>query len=150
MKPVMIALASVGVAIAAGVYLLAQPSQTVQLRRGMVAALKDPDSAKFRNERVGGHLITVVCGEVNSKNSLGGYVGYERYIGAGEAYAMASGAWNWSASGEDGLLDLQLADVLKEMETLMRAGNLTASSSTIETAALAMRFDRLWDRHCKV
>lgn len=35
--------------------------------------LKDPDSAKFRNQR--GY-----CGEVNSKNSFGAYTGYVRYI----------------------------------------------------------------------
>lgn len=36
--------------------------------------LKDPDSAKFRN-------LKGLCGEVNSKNSFGGYTGYKRYIG---------------------------------------------------------------------
>ena len=35
--------------------------------------LKDPDSAKFRNQRGD-------CGEVNSKNSFGAYTGYVRYI----------------------------------------------------------------------
>lgn len=35
--------------------------------------LKDPQSAVFRNQRVN-------CGEVNAKNSFGGYIGFERYI----------------------------------------------------------------------
>ncbi len=43
--------------------------------------LKDPDSAKFQNLRVadfdGGK---VVCGEINAKNSYGGYVGYKRFV----------------------------------------------------------------------
>lgn len=43
--------------------------------------LKDPDSAKFQNLRIadfdGGK---VVCGEINAKNSYGGYVGYKRFI----------------------------------------------------------------------
>lgn len=37
--------------------------------------LKDPGSAEFRNQRG-------LCGEVNSKNSLGGYVGFKRFIAA--------------------------------------------------------------------
>ena len=45
------------------------------------ATLKDPDSAKFQNIRIadydGGK---VVCGEINAKNSYGGYVGYKRFV----------------------------------------------------------------------
>ena len=45
------------------------------------AALNDPDSAKFRNETVSTlKPIAVVCGEVNFKSELGGYVGYQRFI----------------------------------------------------------------------
>jgi len=42
------------------------------------ALLKDPDSAMFQDDRVitGG----TVCGEVNAKNSLGGYIGFRPYI----------------------------------------------------------------------
>lgn len=36
--------------------------------------LKDADSAKFRN-------MNGMCGEVNSKNSFGAYIGYKRFIG---------------------------------------------------------------------
>lgn len=35
--------------------------------------LVDPDSAKFQNQKGN-------CGEVNSKNKFGGYVGYSRYV----------------------------------------------------------------------
>lgn len=45
--------------------------------------LKDPDSAKFRNVRVSNFNDgQILCGEVNSKNSYGGYVGY-RIFAAG-------------------------------------------------------------------
>lgn len=48
------------------------------------AQLKDPDSAEFR----AGHFsekggAKVVCGEVNSKNSFGGFTGFQRFIAAG-------------------------------------------------------------------
>ena len=44
----------------------------------------------------------MTCGEVNSKNSLGGYVGYQRFVSAGKAEltfleeeaADFSGVWN--------------------------------------------------------
>lgn len=37
------------------------------------ALLKDPQSAQFQNQKGN-------CGEVNSKNSFGGYVGFTRYV----------------------------------------------------------------------
>lgn len=64
------------------------------VRDSVTKYLKDPDSAKFRNERVFrtkvrhrkfGEVIDstgiYVCGEVNAKNSFGGYVGYRIYWG---------------------------------------------------------------------
>lgn len=44
--------------------------------------LKDPDSAKFKNSYQAYRLENgdlVICGEMNAKNSFGGYVGYEPY-----------------------------------------------------------------------
>jgi len=49
-----------------------------RLVRGYVeGALKDPESAQFRNQYG-------LCGEVNAKNAYGGYVGYRRFIAASE------------------------------------------------------------------
>ena len=49
-----------------------------RLARELVTAnLKDPDSAKFRNQKG-------VCGEVNAKNSFGGYAGFVRFIAGGK------------------------------------------------------------------
>lgn len=47
--------------------------------------LKDPDSAEFRNVRFhqGKDGVPMTCGEVNSKNSFGGYGGFQRFISAG-------------------------------------------------------------------
>lgn len=48
------------------------------------AELNDPESAVFRSERVSPkrttNNYTVVCGEVNSRNRLGGMVGFTRYV----------------------------------------------------------------------
>ena len=44
----------------------------------VLSSLKDPNSAQFKN-------IKGVCGEVNAKNSFGGYIGFkEFYISSGE------------------------------------------------------------------
>ena len=56
-------------------------------RDAVTQKLKDPASAKFRN--VGFHRgiegIPVAYGEVNSKNSFGGYSGFQRFIYAGSS-----------------------------------------------------------------
>ena len=46
----------------------------------VAATLKDPGSAQFKNVVVyaGGKQRTV-CGEVNGKNSYGGYVGFRKF-----------------------------------------------------------------------
>ncbi|WP_440940009.1 hypothetical protein [Immundisolibacter sp.] len=47
--------------------------------------LRDPDSANFRNVETvtyttpTGGRVPYVCGEVNAKNSFGGYVGFRRF-----------------------------------------------------------------------
>lgn len=50
------------------------------------AKLKDPSSAQFRNVYFhrGADGIPMTCGEVNSKNSFGGYSGYQRFVSAGK------------------------------------------------------------------
>ena len=62
-------------------------------RPKFLASLKDPEAAKLRNVFVseskpldggkGGSLI--LCGEVNGKNSYGGYVGFRRFYSTGGA-----------------------------------------------------------------
>lgn len=42
------------------------------------ASLKDPDSAKFRG--VVKFSTGAVCGEVNAKNAMGGYVGFTPFV----------------------------------------------------------------------
>jgi hypothetical protein len=41
--------------------------------------LIDPSSATFRNIRISPNRVAV-CGEINAKNSYGGYVGYRPFI----------------------------------------------------------------------
>ncbi|ROQ53674.1 hypothetical protein [Pseudomonas putida] len=53
-------------------------SNIERAREAVADRLKDPESARFRNERVVGE-DHFVCGEVNAKNSAGSYVGFSSY-----------------------------------------------------------------------
>lgn len=54
-------------------------------KQSIVASMKDPESAQFRNlvviEKQGKR---VVCGEVNAKNAFGGYVGFRQFYSVPE------------------------------------------------------------------
>ena len=50
-------------------------------KEAIASKLKDPGSAQFRNVKLKLYIDKpVVCGEVNAKNSYGGYVGFKRFI----------------------------------------------------------------------
>ena len=58
----------------------------MELGKDMVREkLKDPDSARFRNVffNRGRDNVPIACGEVNARNSFGGYTGFERFLSAG-------------------------------------------------------------------
>ncbi len=67
--------------------------QDIWIAKGQQAVqekLKDPSSAQFRKyffhlAKLDEGYAPVSCGQVNSKNSLGGYIGFQRYISTGKA-----------------------------------------------------------------
>lgn len=48
-------------------------------RQRIIDLLKDPESARFKEVYVARDGVSI-CGAVNSKNSMGGYVGFQRFI----------------------------------------------------------------------
>lgn len=62
-------------------------SQVAQIEATIIYNLIDPESARFRNIRAvdvttnSGKTIRRVCGEVNAKNSIGGYTGFSMFGG---------------------------------------------------------------------
>lgn len=50
--------------------------------------LKDPESARYRNVVV---IRENVCGEFNAKNSMGGYVGFKRFMAIGGQVVFVEG-----------------------------------------------------------
>jgi len=67
-------------------------------REFVLAGLRDPGSAQFRNQ-------TGVCGEVNAKNSMGGYTGHRRFIATSEELVIIEGEGGLSPSDFQGLWD---------------------------------------------
>lgn len=59
-------------------------------RESFRSQLRDPGSAQFRNERI--TKAGALCGEVNAKNGMGGYVGFKKYISHG-AGSFVEGTW---------------------------------------------------------
>lgn len=49
-------------------------------KRSITRSFKDPDSALFRDLYISNKATPTLCGEVNAKNSYGGYVGYKRFF----------------------------------------------------------------------
>lgn len=83
MRKILAALAIVGVIIAGA---FAWRAHIVnELRKPVLERLSDPDSAKFRNEWLASGWTawrtetSILCGEVNAKNRMGGYVGYVKF-----------------------------------------------------------------------
>jgi hypothetical protein len=77
------------------------PAEKAILSKGFAGGLKDPDSAKFQWTRIPKALpndgMIDYCGLVNAKNSYGGYIGAQPFIGTiqvskGKIVAGAVGA----------------------------------------------------------
>lgn len=52
--------------------------------------LTDPESARFKD--VYGNALGMYCGEVNAKNKMGGYIGFQKF------YASKGISKNWDVS----------------------------------------------------
>ncbi|MBP7453322.1 MAG: hypothetical protein KA914_11070 [Ottowia sp.] len=61
-------------------------------KTNLVRDFKDPEGARFRDTFVGSRRGSVLCGEVNAKNSYGAYTGYRRF------YATTSPAFKFIES----------------------------------------------------
>ncbi len=70
------------------------PNPVWSAKNAVTRGLIDPDSATFRNVFLTtdrGLGYSIICGEVNSKNRIGGYVGYKEF--AATVYHR-DGDWN--------------------------------------------------------
>jgi hypothetical protein len=89
-------IAAVVVAIAAGGWWYLTGGRYSDAKNSVRGQLTDPASAQFRNMR--NARGTTVCGEVNAKNSFGGYIGFKRfaYVGGRAFIEGQAGAPNFA------------------------------------------------------
>jgi hypothetical protein len=66
----------------------ASAQQLAELQEMVAAQLKDPASAQFRGVELNS-AGTAACGQVNAKNSFGGYVGFQEFVSSAEAVLIA-------------------------------------------------------------
>ena len=84
--------------ITAGVPYTLSANEQAAVKSGVTAALKDPTSAIFGEMKAAKATtdgVVTVCGYVNGKNSFGGYVGNQPYVGV----VTASGSFVVVAMG---------------------------------------------------
>lgn len=121
-------------------------------REPMISLLKDPSSAQTRNERI--TRVGVLCGEVNAKNSMGGYVGFKKYISYGphSNYIEDSGLLNQESTQEMiARLEVQ-TELLRARNKLREAGDDIPAYSERELHESAQRriFEDRWQESCEL
>lgn len=109
-----------------------------KLRAGVIAALKDPGSATWRAEQLKGG---VVCGEVNARNSMGGYVGFKRYVSTPTRYALEEhGSKGWFAPDDH-------AATVRRIERATTSIRERGREPTLDEENKA-EFDLVWSQNC--
>lgn len=114
----------------------------------VLAALKDPSSAQFRNETQAGESF---CAEVNAKNSMGGYVGFRRVIATGTQHVFEDGGFATWNDVEPGMTEVSVAaeEALLSRKGLTNASVFQLPQEEIRAARDAAKFEFLWARRCK-
>ncbi len=128
-----------------------------EFRNNVSYMMKDPASAQFRNEKIVNGLM---CGEMNSKNSYGSYVGFKRFISSSPTYAYIEGIGYVGQKAELSLSERldDLTERLKTETAILKEQNALAKEqgwrfvamSDSEKAEEAARriFTKRWDRVC--
>jgi len=142
----------------------AELRQRTELRKPVLAHMKDPNSATFRNESlhpnpVSTHPVTrlplpgvnrdVLCGEYNSKNAMGGYTGYTRFITKeGNFVDLEGGGLFPIDKNERWELTASLEEISKGYNVLIadqkRSLGLRIENKTPE----ATGFEKRWAEYC--
>lgn len=145
MKKMNAALWAIGAIVTAGAaygYVRWSDQQEFDLRSApLVRALKDPDTVKFRGWKIRGPNL---CGEVNSKGSAGGYVGFKRFISHPGGYAIESETVGTFTAGEP-----ETADLIADMQLQIAFMKAHDHRKPTGDELLALRFDHLWNANCQ-
>jgi hypothetical protein len=106
------------------------------LRANVLKSLKDPASAQWQNEELSKDQSTQ-CGEVNAKNSMGGYVGFKRYISNHQGYLMQGASFGtWSMADNK----IPVPDYMVKGAQMSDAGGQVTFARDV--------FDFFWQSNC--
>jgi hypothetical protein len=76
-----------------------EPDPLAQVKAGVSDTMIDPASTTFKNVR---KVAIGYCGEVNAKNRMGGYVGYQKF----HAFDKADKSGKWVVIYEEPLIQV--------------------------------------------
>lgn len=120
-----------------------------EAQQAVKSLLKDPDSATFRNVQIrergniDGQDQKLVCGEVNARGPMGGYVGYTRFV-----YGTAG---KKAILGSPDKFGDQLAADLSNIRSICRETNDTTCHAASDLGAEYERvsqLERVWTAWC--
>jgi hypothetical protein len=118
------------------------------LRSVVTASMKDPSSTQFRDETYSNGTL---CGELNSKNGYGAYVGFKRFIveNKKEAFLDGTGFVGKEMSHDNVIISLDYRnEVLREIIDEAKAGKEKPSADAIENRVTLHSFNKLWKNLC--
>jgi hypothetical protein len=106
--------------------------------------LKDPASVQWRGDMVSsdGDLI---CGTVNAKNSMGGYVGFKRYLASQTGYLVEDAGGAWPLTDKRILVPQDTIDSNTGFVADMRSLGSSVDQAPIEAAI----FNAYWQLNCQ-
>ncbi len=107
-------------------------------RAKMVRELKDPDSAKFRDEKLSRDAL---CGEVNAKNSMGGYTGYKRFIADSLFFVIEDEDVHFYPATDPG-------EVMRQMDVRIITKRAVSRQGQASDELRRSEFEMLWREFC--
>lgn len=115
------------------------PAAVKDAQKAVLNGLRDPASAQFKDVKVCASDGSIVVGEINAKNGLGGYAGFEtfffeagRVVFASDRYftQLSRRCYGRAPATEDSSNAQSIADALEES-----ADNLEAAADAAEAEA---------------
>lgn len=123
-----------------------EANQAENAQKFVAQQLRDPASAQFRGMRIGhgrkpnDDPPSVVCGEVNAKNGMGGYAGFARFIADIDA--------------TDAMVDPQVTDgdrrhaAALELCSIRRDSVCADARKIADEIANQAGFNAMWENYC--
>ena len=106
-----------------------------QAKEAVGRELKDPGSAQYRDIEV---YDGVVCGQVNAKNSYGGYVGFQPFLTVRSTAAIGG--------DESTVESIRLAGAIRRACMTASIGQEFRDSDKYEGASLEEELATVWER----